>query len=116
MSIDWQTTLYDPIYAAVGVAASITPLESGIPVSGLTALDKTAGVAVTLGNIEAQSVLPAAIFRMAELIENELSEQDLDGGTVTFNGKTWKIKSHQLKPSPYGEMDGEVYLFLAELP
>lgn len=113
--MDYQAVLYDPIYARLGVSATLTPLEPGLSVS-LTVIDKTAGIAIDLGDTSLQTVKPAAAVRMVELSENDLEPADVDGGTITFNGKTWTIKGFMPKPSPNGEADGEVLLFLIEDP
>lgn len=113
--MDYQALLYDPIYARLGVAATLTPVEPGLSVS-LTVVDKTAGIEVTLGDAAIQSVKPAAAVRMVELADNDLEPEDVDGGTIAFNGKTWTVQGFMLKPSPKGENDGEVLLFLSEDP
>lgn len=113
MNIDYQALLYNPIYSRIGVAATVTPV-TGLDVQ-VTVLDKTAGVEVALSdNVQISSIKPAAAVRMAELDDNDLEPADIDGGTITFNGKTWDIRGFLLKPSPNGESDGEAWLFLQE--
>lgn len=115
MSIDWQASLYDPIYDRLGVEGSITPIATGIAVD-VVVRPELKGVAVTLGPVDVQTLLPAARVRMYELTGSGLSEDDLDDGILTFAGKSWKIKSHKLSPNPDGgELRGEVYLFLGEV-
>jgi hypothetical protein len=49
-----------------------------------------------------------------ELTEKGVLLADLDEGSIALNGKPWRIKTHLLKPSPEGELAGEVYLILIE--
>ena len=39
---------------------------------------------------------------------------DLDGGSIAFNSKTYTIETHVVKPAPTGELLGEVYLIMTE--
>lgn len=110
MAVDWSVH-YDAIYAALGVAATIIAPSSAGQIE-VTAIDKTAGVTVA-DEIEVHSVKPAATVRMAELIANNFDKVDLDGGSITLNGKTWRIRNHLPRPSPAGEDVGELYLFLS---
>ncbi|PSJ55765.1 head-tail joining protein [Pseudaminobacter soli (ex Li et al. 2025)] len=107
--MDWQALLYGPNYAVFGVPATLI-IEDG-PTLTLTVIDKTTGVEVG-GSVDVQTVLPAATVRATELASIDLA--DLEDAKLTFNGKTWRVDSHLPKPSPKGEADGEIYLFLSE--
>jgi hypothetical protein len=107
--MDFQSLLYDPIYDAIGVSASLT--SSAGTSASVTVLDKTAGVAVGTNSL-VETVKPACIVRAAELASNNIARADLSNGNITFNGATWRIKGTQPRPSPNGEADGEYLLFL----
>lgn len=114
--IDWQGQLYDPLYSAFGVTASLDLDDSDSPYS-LTVVDRTAGLVMTdAGNVDVQTVLPAALVRMSELTENGIAAAGLDGREIAFNGKTWRVESTRPKPSPEGEATGELVLLLIEAP
>lgn len=113
MSI-WSDSL-DAIYATIGVDASIVKGSGGAAITGLTVIDKTAGVAVDTGNqINVQTVIPACVIRASELTLKSMARADLIDSKVTFNGKTWRSRSNQPKPQPDGEDGGELYLFLTD--
>lgn len=112
--MDYQALLYDPIYARLGVAGTIALDDSDGTTAAVKVIDKTAGVALNLGDTAVDTVKPAARVRMVELAEHDLVPSDIDGGTLTFNSKTWTIKGFLLLPSPNGEADGEALLFLIE--
>lgn len=107
--MDYQSLLYDPVYLIQGVAGSI----NGI--GGFTVLDKTAGLEVTpLGETQLQTVKCAAVVRYRELQVLGISLDALIHGSLIMNGAAWRIESYLLKPSPNGQYDGEVVLFLLE--
>lgn len=108
--MDYQATLYNPIYAAIGVPCTMT--IAGVAYE-VRVLDKTAGVAVGT-NTEVQTVEPAAVVRAPELSDKGIpSVAALKGAILEFNGRRWRVRNWQPKPSPRGEDDGEVYLFLS---
>ena len=110
--LDYSTLLYRPIYNALAdQAAQIAPASG--PPFGIAALDKTAGVLVG-GHVEVQSVSPAAVVMMVDLAAAGIDPAALDDGQITLNGVTWTIQSHKSAPSPAGEADGQLYLFLSE--
>lgn len=125
MAIDYAASLYDPIYVARGVEATLmTDITDAEPVT-VTVIPKLKGLGVALGRghtgfgagqiVDVQSMTPAACVRMYELTAKNVVREDLDGGAIEFKDKTWRIDSHRLKPSPDGdELGGEVYLFLSE--
>lgn len=111
--IDYQATLYDPIYAAIGVDATLTPAV-GDPVV-IVVIDKSAGVEIpTKADSEMQTMLPAAIVRMVEITAAGLSRAAVKDAALLMNGKNWVVDSSLPKPSPAGELDGELYLILSE--
>lgn len=108
MSIDLQTTLYDPIYRLLPTAfdAQITLLESGLT-KELRVIDKTAGVAVGDG-VQVSTVVPACDVRTSEVSAKGLVLENLKGASISFNGKTWDVIDHEMRPV------GEIRLFLSE--
>lgn len=108
---DYQAQLYDPVYAVLGVDATLTP-DGGTAI-GIVAIDKSAGVALP-GDSEVETLVPAAVVRMAELAGNEVTAADTKGAALVMNGKNWTVDACRPKPSPNGEADGELYLILSE--
>lgn len=119
--MDYAANLYDPVYGVLGVAAVFTtPGTEGVEVD-LTALDKTSGIVAAAGAGRFQSdvltIEPAAAVRYAEL-SAKIESLDLDalrGSSLLMNGKTWKVRAHELRPAPTGEAQGEVLFLLTEL-
>lgn len=110
--------MLDPLYAALGVPATITiPADDSsdveVIVSDLTVIDKTGGV--TIGDHDAQidTLEPACCIRHAELTANDLTIADIDGASIEFNGSRWKIKGAPKRPVPNGAKKGEVLLILS---
>lgn len=110
--MDYAALLYGPIYDQFGVSAQLTPSgsTSAVPV---VAIDKTKGVDVS-GAMDIWSLRPAAIVRMQDLTDQGVTLSEIDGARIGFNGKSWLIDSHYMKPSPHGEASGEVMLFLTD--
>jgi hypothetical protein len=111
MAIDYQASLYDPVYTALGVTATIA-LDGTAGEFSLTVIDKTAGIDVS-GDVNVASIKPAAAVRMAELVLNGIERASLYGGTITLNGVTWRIDATAPRPAPTGENEGELYLVLS---
>lgn len=104
--------IMDQLYRTFGVSATLD-YGATAPVT-CTVIDRTKGVDVGEGDVLQQSIRPVAAARMYELTAAGVTTAELDGGSITFNGKTWDVKSYQLRPSPEGELQGEVYLILSE--
>lgn len=95
-----------PCYLAFGVPATLTVGGIG---RAITAIDRTAGVAVLDG---VQTVDPSAAIRAADLAALGLTKGQLDDATLTLDGTAWRITSVQVQQSPAGASDGEYLLFL----
>lgn len=108
--IDYAADLYDPIFATLGVPAVLTMPDTTGEALDLIVIDKTAGTNV--GTVEMPTVLPAAAVRAIDLAGIDL--EDVENATLALNGRTWRVKSYRLAPSPKGEADGQVYLVLSE--
>ncbi|HMF50555.1 MAG TPA: hypothetical protein VK603_18015 [Candidatus Saccharimonadales bacterium] len=120
MSIDFPSALFDPIYLALGVQAIVTPGATSTPVEML-AMDQTAGIIVTEGKLGIQAIKPACSLRARELTANNLQPSDLKDGTITLwpdtaDEQTWRIENYSIKPSPTGNLAGEVQLILIKVP
>lgn len=119
--IDYATLLYGPVYAIQGVPAVLTLTDTAGTEVDLTVLDVTSGMAIDGAQggrkrftAEVETVEPAAMVRQTELTEKSIALADLDGASIAFNGKTWFIRNHGFRPSPNGEAEGEIALFLTE--
>ncbi|TPN44870.1 hypothetical protein [Mesorhizobium sp. B1-1-7] len=119
--MDWQALLYAPIYATLGVEAVLTvacgdpPIKTGADGGPLLVLDKTASYVTGIGGrfqAEVMTVTPSAIVRAVDLVE--IDREKLHDAELVFNGKTWLIDTFAPKPSPNGEADGELLLFLKD--
>jgi hypothetical protein len=116
--IDWAAH-YDPLYAAFGVSATLTLAETNVSYSGLTVIDKTAGVELAggfqgTGTLSMVTILPACAVRTAELVANGIALSALKGSLISFNDTVWRIENRRAAPSPAGELVGEIYLILIE--
>lgn len=111
MSLDYQELLYDPIYQVLGVAATLT--TSGGDESTVTVLNLTKPSSFGNIGVEFQTFSPAVKIRMSEVVALSLQD-DVLGGELTVDGKTWSIKSYEYNASPNGNSDGEVRLILKD--
>lgn len=111
--MDYTVVLLNPIYDALGVPASLTPNRAGAAAVPVTALDKTSTIEAS-EQFDIHTVRPAATIRMRELTTAGVATGEIDGGTIAFSGRTWRIDSHRLKPSPDGEASGEVLMWLTD--
>lgn len=110
--VDWVAH-YDAIYATLGVTAQLTLTNTAADTFDLTVIDKTAGV--EFGDIlEVHTIKPAADVRMSELETHGLTRADVNGATLTFNGASWTVKTHALRPAPTGESAGELRMILVD--
>ena len=108
--MDFSTLLYGPVHDIFGVSASLTTLGTDGVTLDITVIDKTAGVEV--GNsAEVQTIVPACDVMADELAEIETAA--LQDASITFNGRTWRVKSFLHRPSPNGVGDGEIRLLLS---
>ena len=114
MTIDWNA-YYNPFYTEIGVSATLTLAENNVAYTGLTVIDKTQGIEVTVGgDVSMMTIKPACVVRTAELAANGIAFGKLGGSKIAFNNKTWRIENRLPRPSPAGEMSGELYLIVIE--
>lgn len=107
--IDYNSLLYDPLYQARGVAATLN--SSGGATVSIKVIDDTGGETIEgLGAVE--TISPSCRARVKELTANNVAMTDLDNGSIEFNGASWRIKAHKMMPNSNGENDGQVRLML----
>jgi hypothetical protein len=112
MTVDFSALLYDPIYERLGVPATLTAATVGAIT--LTVIDETRPKINTSGSAEVRSVGPGACARIPELTDKGIARDDYMGAVLTFNGRTWAVRSYELRGSPNGEDVGEVRFLLKE--
>lgn len=116
--IDFGAQLYDPVYAALGVPARLMLDDTAGTTVDLTVIDNTAGAVVndSAHGVAIETIKPAVSVRGAELVANDVTPAMLRGATVTLrpddDASQWTVEAYQLKPSPSGELAGEVLLIL----
>jgi hypothetical protein len=108
--IDYSALLYDPVYAEIGVPATLAVGTAGE--IALTVIDDTRPKVLPAGSAEVRSVGPGAFARIPELAENGIAVSDCYGAVLTFNGRSWTVRSCDRKGSPNGEDFGEVLFLL----
>jgi hypothetical protein len=108
--IDYSALLYDPIFAELGVPATLT--AGAVGDITLTVIDETRPKTRTEGGVETSSVGPGAFVRIPELVEKGITRDQWIGATLTFNGRTWIVREAPVQGSPNGEDLGEVRFLL----
>jgi hypothetical protein len=111
MTIDYSALLYDPVYAEIGVSATFAAAGS-IGEVEITVIDDTRPKTQTSGSAEVRSIGPGAFARIPELTVNGIVRDDYQEAVLTFNGRTWVVRSYELRGSPNGEDLGEVRFLL----
>jgi hypothetical protein len=107
--IDYSALLYDPIYAELGVDATLTTATAAVE---LTVIDDTRPKTNTSGGVEVRSVGPGAFARIPELTGKGIARDDYRGATLAFNGRAWTVERYEIRGSPNGEDVGEVRFLL----
>lgn len=115
MALDYSTLVFGPLHTVFGVTASLdVPGNTASPFS-ISAIDKTKGVEVeNAGNVGMFTVRPAVYLRAVDLADINLDPEDLTGAGLTLNSRSWTVKAVQVRPTPGGESDGQVVLYLGE--
>jgi hypothetical protein len=111
MVIDYSALLYDPVYAELGVDATLIAAGTAGEVM-LTVIDDTRPKSNASGVLEVRSVGPGAFARIPELTAKGITRDDYMDATLTFNSHTWTVRSYELRGSPNGEDLGEVRFLL----
>jgi len=103
----WQA-MYDNIYSSF-IATDAVLSSSGKTIN-VRATDETKGTVIPGGPGQVETIRPTCRVRMSELAGIDVG--DLPDGSLTMNGQSWIIKATQMRPSPEGELAGEVMLIL----
>ena len=107
--LDFSALLYDPVYAEIGVPASFVAGSSTV---ALTVIDDTVPKTLPAGTAEVRDVAPGAYVRIPELTANGIARADYLDAVLVFNGRTWTVRSYELRGSPNGEDLGEIRFLL----
>jgi hypothetical protein len=107
--IDFSVMLYDPAFDVIGVPATLTAAGTEI---ALTVIDDTRPKSNIDGTMEVRTIGPGAFARVPELAAKGIVRDDYQGVTLTFNGRNWVVRSHEMRGSPNGEDLGEVRFLL----
>lgn len=111
--MDYAAVLYDPIYATFGRAATLTPNRPALIGVAVTVIERTSTVDAS-EEFELGTLRPGAFVRLRDLTEAGIAPAELDGGTLTFGGRSWRIDAHSPKPGPDGEASGEILMYLTD--
>jgi hypothetical protein len=110
MAIDYSALLYDPVYREIGVEAEFVSGEHEVT---LTVIDDTRAKTLPAGSFaEVRSIGPGAYARIPELEGHGIARDDWMDAALNFNGRTWTVRSYELRGSPNGEFQGEVRFLL----
>jgi hypothetical protein len=113
--IDYSADLYDPVYEAIGVPATLTAAGTAGEIA-LTVIDQTRRKTQTSNGVGVHSVEPAAFARVPELTAQGIARDDYKGSVLTFNGRSWIVRHFDITGSPNGEDFGEVLFQLMAAP
>lgn len=104
--IDFNTFMYDPVYAALGVPGTLTIGTDSVT---LTVVDDTRTKRhADASGVETVSVGPGAFVRIPELTASGVTRDQCIGASLTFNGHAWTILTGEPRGSPNGEDLGEI--------
>jgi len=109
--IDYSALLFDPVYAELGVPATLIAAGTAGQIE-LTVIDDTRSKIQTANGVEVRSVGPGAFARIPELTAKGIARADYANAAITFNGRTWAVRSYDVRGSPNGEDLGEVRFLL----
>ncbi|HET7412125.1 MAG TPA: hypothetical protein VFJ18_05625 [Pararhizobium sp.] len=113
--MDYATLLYDPIYTTFGVPAILTPTRPDAVGFAVVAIERTSAIDAA-EEFELGTLRPGAFVRRRELDDVGVAPAELDGGTLAFGGRTWRIEAHSPRPGSDGEASGEILMHLSEGP
>jgi hypothetical protein len=113
MTIDCSELLYDPVYAVIGVPAVLIVAGSDGAEVAITVIDDTRPNLLPISSgggtpADVRSVSPGAFVRIPELAAKGIARTDYADAVLAFNGRTWIVRSWELRGSPNGEDMGEV--------
>jgi hypothetical protein len=112
VTIDYSALMYDPVYAVLGVPAvlTVTGADTG---AEITVIDDTRPNVLPISPgggtpADVRNVGPGAFARIPELAGKGIARADYADAVLAFNGRTWVVRSWELRGSPNGEDLGEV--------
>jgi hypothetical protein len=111
--LDYSALLYDPVYAEIGVPATFT---TSLLTVEITVIDDTRPKSLPAGSAEVRGMGPGAFARIPELQRNGITQDDWQDAVLVFNGRSWQVRSYELRGSPNGEDFGEVRFLLKDHP
>jgi len=114
MSHDFSALLFDPVYAILGVPATLT--AGAMAAVQITVIDHTRPKSQTSNSVEVRSVESAAFARIPELTAKGITRDKYEGALLSFNGRNWIVRSKELRGSPNGEDFGDVRFLLKAAP
>ena len=107
--MDYSALLFDPVFGELAVPATMNGID-------VTVIDETRAKSQTTGSasgvVDVRSVGPAAVARIPELTGKGIARADYKDAALSFNGRSWAVRSYDLLGSPNGEDLGLVRLFL----
>jgi hypothetical protein len=113
--IDYSADLYDPVYGRLGVPATLTLTGTAGEVT-ITVIDDTRPKRqASGGGVEVSSVAPGAFARMPEIIANGIVPDEFEDAVLTFNGRSWIVRNHEMGGNPNGENFGQVRFLLSAI-
>ena len=113
--MDYAAILYEPIYAAFGTPAMLTPNRTEATGVTVTVIERTTSVDAS-EEFELGTLRPGAFVRTREMTDTGITAAEIDGGTLAFGGRSWRIDAHSPRPGPDGEASGEILMHLTEEP
>lgn len=122
--INYDKVLQTPLYAVLSTDATITSsVNPSLGELAIKVVDKTRGVSLVNDydrdrdrqHTAIETVAPAAFLRVTELEAAGWTRSDLRRGTITMNGKSYRIESAKPQSTVSGEGQGELMLILSEL-
>jgi hypothetical protein len=106
----WQT-MYDNIYDSFIATDAMLVSSSGKTIK-VRATDETKGTVIPGAPGQVETVRPTCRVRLSELDVAGIDVGDLPDGSISFNNQSWIIKATQMRPSPEGELAGEIMMIL----
>src|SRR5262245_25242280 len=108
--IDYSALLYDPVYAELSVPATLT--AGAVAPVEISVIDDTRAKTQTSNGVEVRSIGPGAFARIPELTAKGITRDKYIDATLAFNGRSWTVRSYDLRGSPNGEDVGEIRFLL----
>src|SRR4029077_12248700 len=98
MPIDYSALLFDPVYAEIGVPATMTADSTAVDI---TVIDdtrpKVLPVQAGARAAEVRMVGPVAFARIYELAQKGIARADYADAVLAFNGRSWVVRSWELR-------------------